>query len=374
MQNLTITQNDKGYLISIPITDSAGVAKNLTNYTVKLKAWLLGTVELVIDGACTKVEPQTSGIVTYELAAIDTAVGARYIAKCEMTMTDVIESTQAFTIVIPSQILYCTLSEVKAELDIEGEDKDDYLYGMVEQVKGLIDSYCQRSFNTVVETKYYDGVDETLFIDDLVSIGGGSVTNDTGIATGSPIALTHGQHTITVTQVGKLTVVLPTGSTGSAVSGTCTVTGSPVSLVGGGQSITTTTATGTITITVNDGVWLDDGGRTYDTELTASDYDLFPYNRTPHTIMMVSPAGSIYDLADGIKKGVKIIGTWGYQSTIPDAIRRAAIMWVTIIEMGRKAGYSNVIGSTETGVITIDRDPPSQVKKILEAYRKKRLF
>lgn len=303
MQNITIAQNDKGYLISIPITNSAGISKDLTNYDVDLKAWLPGSPEtLIIDGACTKVNPNSSGVVTYTLLAEDTAVGARYIAKCEMTMTDVIESTQEFTIVIPSQTLYCTLSEVKAELEITGEERDDYLYAMVEQVTGLIDTYCQRSFTPVIEIRYFDGADDILFIDDLISI----------------------DHT----EAGE------------------------------GE--------------VQQGVWLDDGDRGYDAELDAIDYDLAPYNKIPKTRLELAPGGSVYDLADGVKKGVKIAGKWGYSNTVPSDIRRAAIMWVTIFETQRKAGYSNVVGNTETGQILIDKDPPAQVKKILEKFRRVR--
>lgn len=299
MQNITITQNDKGYLISIPITNSAGAVKDLTGYTVTLKAWKPETPTVFVFNAACTVSVPSNGIATYLLLASDTASGARYLAKCEMTQTDVIESTAEFSIVIPSADLYCTLSEVKAELEILTEDKDDYLYGMIESVKGLIDSYCGRSFNTVAETRYFDGTGDVLFIDDLVSIAG-----------------------------------------------------------------------------VDDGIWLDTGVRTYANAMTATDYDLYPLNKTPKTRVELTPASHYCEFANGIKKGVKIVATWGFQTTVPVDVRRAAIMWVTILETQRKAGYSNVVGSAETGQITIDRDPPSQVKKILDGghFVKKRFF
>ena len=82
--------------------------------------------------------------------------------------------------------------------------------------------------------------------------GFGTLTNGTGIAT--PSALVAGANTVTVTQLGTFTIWLPSIHTGTVASGTCTVTGSPVSLVGGNNTITTTTATGTITVTCTDQV------------------------------------------------------------------------------------------------------------------------
>lgn len=79
-------------------------------------------------------------------------------------------------------------------------------------------------------------------------ITGSTLTNGTGIATGSPVSLAYGSNTITVTQVGTFTAALPTGLNGTATSGTTTVTGSPQALVEGNNTVTTTTATGTFTI------------------------------------------------------------------------------------------------------------------------------
>jgi hypothetical protein len=77
---------------------------------------------------------------------------------------------------------------------------------------------------------------------------GGTVT-DVGSArcNGSPVSLSNGANTITVTVAGDFTVVLPTGSTGTAVSGTCTVSSSPLALAAGSQTVTIT-GTGTFTI------------------------------------------------------------------------------------------------------------------------------
>lgn len=81
--------------------------------------------------------------------------------------------------------------------------------------------------------------------------GSGTLTNGSGLATGSPITLSPGANTVTVTQLGTFTIVLPAGYTGTAASGSTTVNTSPVSLVAGSNSITTSAATGTITVTTH---------------------------------------------------------------------------------------------------------------------------
>lgn len=66
---------------------------------------------------------------------------------------------------------YCTLDEVKSELNITSEDYDDMLQGMIEQAKEFIDGFCNREFDTVTATaRCFDGAGTILFIDDLISI------------------------------------------------------------------------------------------------------------------------------------------------------------------------------------------------------------
>ncbi len=79
---------------------------------------------------------------------------------------------------------------------------------------------------------------------------GGTLTNLTGTATGSPITLVAGANTVIVTGNGTFTIVLPAGSSGRAISGTATVTGSPVALVGGSQTIAVTGGGAGKTITI----------------------------------------------------------------------------------------------------------------------------
>jgi hypothetical protein len=80
---------------------------------------------------------------------------------------------------------------------------------------------------------------------------GGTITDDGGTATGSPVTLTVGDNVIAVSAVGTFTVLLYTGTIGSVVGdGTCNVTGERLALAAGSTTITTTGAAGNITITI----------------------------------------------------------------------------------------------------------------------------
>ncbi len=65
---------------------------------------------------------------------------------------------------------YCTLDEIKAELDITSEDKDDLLQADIAQASKFIDLLCDRDFTMSTATRYFDGGGTFLFIDDAVSI------------------------------------------------------------------------------------------------------------------------------------------------------------------------------------------------------------
>jgi hypothetical protein len=134
---------------------------------------------------------------------------------------------------------------------------------------------------------------------------------------------------------------------------------------------------GAVTLNVDDLVSvttlkLDEGGDgVYEKTLATTDYKLYPLNAYPKTQIKINPNGNYSTFADGVMAGVEIAGTWGYAATVPDDIRRASLMWSGIIHRVRKAAYSNTLGSENIGVVTIDRDPPAQVRTILDSgYRR----
>ena len=79
----------------------------------------------------------------------------------------------------------------------------------------------------------------------------GTMTNGTGIVTGSPVTLNAGANTPTITVAGAFVINIPVGSTGTAVTGGWTVANSPVSLSAGNNTITVQAGgSGTITVTL----------------------------------------------------------------------------------------------------------------------------
>lgn len=79
---------------------------------------------------------------------------------------------------------------------------------------------------------------------------GGTFTDGTGVATGSPITLTEGTNNITITTAGTFIIELLSGTSGNVTSGNVTVSGSPVIIKSGTNTITCTTESGYITIYV----------------------------------------------------------------------------------------------------------------------------
>ncbi len=100
METLYFPKNDKGYILTFTITNSAGTVRNLTDYTVTLKVWaadIPGT--LVVSGACSKTDP-TNGVCTYTPTATDFDAAATYDAEIELTATGIVESTERFQIIV----------------------------------------------------------------------------------------------------------------------------------------------------------------------------------------------------------------------------------------------------------------------------------
>jgi hypothetical protein len=77
----------------------------------------------------------------------------------------------------------------------------------------------------------------------------GTFTNDTGMATGSPVSLSSGTNTITVTNVGDFTVNIISGTAIAADGVTGRVAGSPQSLIKGLNTVAVNPV-GDITVTV----------------------------------------------------------------------------------------------------------------------------
>ncbi len=56
----------------------------------------------------------------------------------------------------------------------------------------------------------------------------------------------------------------------------------------------------------------EDANASFEATLTSSDYVLYPLNTYPKTYMEVADTSDYGSFAYGVKKGVEIVGTWGY--------------------------------------------------------------
>ena len=66
---------------------------------------------------------------------------------------------------------YCTIDEVKNSLgQMVTEQYNGILLDIITAVTAEIDNYCHRSFALTSATRYFDGVDDNLIVDDLVSV------------------------------------------------------------------------------------------------------------------------------------------------------------------------------------------------------------
>ena len=100
MAVLTIPKSDKGFYINFTVQDSAGVAYDLTGYTIKLKVWSPGiSGTLLLTGTCNIVNA-TAGTCRYLIAATDFTIIGTYLAELELTKTNVVESTEPFRITV----------------------------------------------------------------------------------------------------------------------------------------------------------------------------------------------------------------------------------------------------------------------------------
>jgi len=113
-----------------------------------------------------------------------------------------------------------------------------------------------------------------------------------------------------------------------------------------------------------------DGDGVFEVTMATSDYILYPLNDTPKTMIKISRNSSYGSFADGIEKGVQIAGSWGYATTAPKPIRRAAIIQTCRWFKRKDSAFSDVVGSAETGEIIMYKGLDPDIKLLLEKYIK----
>ena len=175
-ENFTVAKGSFGYNLNFTLKNSAGIARNLDGYSVKLQMWTpLVPTTFLIDTDISWTD-DTAGTCYYPVVLASFAtVGVYQYAVIPYVGTTVLDpALTGFLTVTQYGGSYCTLEEIKSELKIENNLNDDIIQRMIPQVKTMIDDYCDRTFdvNSAASTKYYDGSNSPLYIDDLVSVTG----------------------------------------------------------------------------------------------------------------------------------------------------------------------------------------------------------
>lgn len=179
-ENITVTKGSYGYNLAFTLKDSAGNARSLAGYSVKMQVWSpLVPATLLIDAAMSWTDA-TAGTCYYSVLSTNfTTVGVYCYAIKVYQDTTVIDIAQAgFITVTQYGGNYCILEEIKNELGIDNSNDDDLIQRKIKAVKTAIDDYCHRSFESTAATKYYDGCASPLFIDDLITVTTFSLDED----------------------------------------------------------------------------------------------------------------------------------------------------------------------------------------------------
>jgi len=297
MEKLTVMKNEEGVNIALQVNDSAGSGKDCSSFTTyKLQVWEPGldpdtSANLTVD-ATMAWNTAVTGDGYYAIANGDFAVGRVYMGRVYLAKTGVVEIPKIFMLAIGWGTWYCTVPELKSELDITGDEEDDILEAVCEEVRYYIDNYCDRTFVATTATRYFDGSVSPLYLDDDI---------------------------ISVTSLS-----------------------------------------------------LDeDSDATYEASLTEdTDYRLYPLNTTPKTYIKSMSSGSYSGFAAGVDAGVKIVGSWGYDSTTPKPVRRAAKILAARMYKRKDTAFATIKGSPETGVVEVHHGLDADVQLLLSHYRK----
>ena len=100
MASITIPKNDKGFDLSFTINDSTGTAVVLTNYTIKLKVWIIARAGALLLNGTVNIVDANAGTCRYPVVDGDFNAVGKYRAELELTKTNVVESTESFEIIV----------------------------------------------------------------------------------------------------------------------------------------------------------------------------------------------------------------------------------------------------------------------------------
>lgn len=122
----------------------------------------------------------------------------------------------------------------------------------------------------------------------------------------------------------------------------------------------------------------EDGDGTYEITWTASDYHLAPYNAQlesvpqPYWEIEVSDLGD-YSFPVGVRRGVQILGSWGFSAATPDVVENACLFQAALELRSTDApmgitGADDALATARTTIRLTGLHPVT--RRLLEAYRR----
>jgi hypothetical protein len=112
----------------------------------------------------------------------------------------------------------------------------------------------------------------------------------------------------------------------------------------------------------------EDGDGTYESLLVTSDYIAYPFNKGQYYRLEISNNSNYGGFASGVKKGVKIVGVWGYLTVPLDVVRAAKTLVIAMFNNRQAQGkQSETLGDYS---YTLSKDTADDIlKSKLSSYR-----
>lgn len=113
----------------------------------------------------------------------------------------------------------------------------------------------------------------------------------------------------------------------------------------------------------------EDGDRTYEVTWASTDFDLTPFNAAldgiPYQAIETTPKGR-YCFPVGVRKGVKVVGKFGFASA-PAEVKEACLLMSERIYKRKDAPFG-VAGAPEVGEVRLLRELDVDVKQLLSRW------
>ena len=113
-----------------------------------------------------------------------------------------------------------------------------------------------------------------------------------------------------------------------------------------------------------------DGG-VYAETILNTEYVTLPRNYTPyHAIRILSSADHFWTYTDDPEMGITVAGKWAYSLTAPLDIQQACIRYASYLYRQKDSQVFDTTADAMTGMVTIPQRIPTDVKIVLDMYRK----